>query len=750
MAANLTAGPDIIGQWGVQFNLQNVAIHAHLLPTGKVLYWGRRREVGSDQFDTLNEHSCLTFLWDPVTRDDRATAQQPQLSSNDGVNLFCSGHSFLPDGRLLVAGGHLFDSVGVDQACIYDPTQDTWVAQPRMNGGRWYPSALTLPDGGVFVISGSFAAGYQQPPPDNTVAPPGPFFPVNMNPQIWRNGNWVGTTDFDDQPLYPRLHIEPKQGHIFMAGPQGRSDFLDLGTGIWTPGPTRFAQLREYAPSVMYESGKLIFIGGGLDETTQVPTKIAEIIDLNDAEPEWSQTKPMHFRRRQHNATVLPDGSVLVTGGTKNLDVQPPDWHAFDDLRSGAPEHQAELWDPRTKEWTVMAAESVDRCYHSTALLLPDGRVLSAGGGEYDPKDTSNPNLNQTNPQADSHQDAQVFSPPYLFRAGSRPTIVKFPPEISYTQQFSVVVGDNDTIKRVSWIRLGSVTHSCNMNQSCIFLDSNQAESNLTVTAPLNANISPPGHYMLFVLNEIEVPSEARIIRIQAPAAPMFRTQRLFARAPATVDIMKINRKIITDERRPHVVVGVSPSCPYGLGACWGGALGGLKRLQNVKVVRPVPDTANSLAFVYLKDDTLPELDTWRKEFAGVVNGTYIMRGIEMTIPGLITVHNNRLTLRGTATRQGLRLAPLKAADKVQWDIKTRANRLTSDLEASAFDRLATVLVDRPAGMVVKVTGPLVKNGEDFVLQVREFEIIEKSFVQRFQGFVKGMMAWLANLSCFP
>lgn len=134
----------------------------------------------------------------------------------------------------------------------------------------------------------------------------------------------------------------------------------------------------------MYDSCKVLFIGGGSDPVTHLPTNLAENIDLNDANPQWKPTSPMHFARRQHNATILPDGTVLVTGGTRGLPGNPP-WLSFDNVRPGAPVHAAELWDPVTGKWTVMAAEDVDRCYHSTALLLPDGRVWSAGGGEYAP-----------------------------------------------------------------------------------------------------------------------------------------------------------------------------------------------------------------------------------------------------------------------------------------------------------------------------------------------------------------------------
>jgi galactose oxidase len=169
------------------------------------------------------------------------------------------------------------------------------------------------------------------------------------------------------------MHIGP-DGRVFMCGGNAQSFFLDIQNGgTWAPGPFRAAGNRDYAPSVMYDVGKVIFIGGGLDTDTMAPTNIVEIIDLTAPVPAWSQTAPMQFARRQHNATLLADGTVLVTGGTQG--------NGFNNLDPGQPVHAAELWDPATGSWTVLAAESVDRCYHATAVLLPDGTVLNVGSG---------------------------------------------------------------------------------------------------------------------------------------------------------------------------------------------------------------------------------------------------------------------------------------------------------------------------------------------------------------------------------
>jgi hypothetical protein len=223
---------------------------------------------------------------------------------------------------------------------------------------------------------------------------------------------------------------------------------------------------------------------------------------------------------------------------------------------------------------------------------------------------------------------------------------------------------------------------------------------------------------MLFVLNEQGVPSVGHIARISAQAAAQTQDAvsalRKPAAAPIPPDLVALDTKIAEEQGRPPVVVGITPSCPYGIGACWGGAFAALRQLSDVDIVRPLPDTADSIAFVYLRQDTLPDLDAWRDQFAKVANGTYVMRGLEMTISGTVTEHLARLALGGTPTRPELVLAPLQAADKVQWDFATRTSKPMSDDEVSAFARLSAALAANPAGATVQVTGPLKKSGADF------------------------------------
>ena len=201
-----------------------------------------------------------------------------------------------------------------------------------------------------------------------------------MVPQVWSNGNFTSVAPIPDAAfdLYPRMHVA-SSGIVYMTSLVQTWSPDVSGTGTWAAPPNVKRQngLCDYAPSVLYDVDKVLFAGGG-----NPPTANAETIDLSQAQLAWQTTRAMNFPRRQHNATILPDGTVLVTGGTRGGG-DPGTAEAFNDLDPGHPVHIAEVWDPKTGQWAELAAEKTDRCYHSTAVLLPDGRVLSAGSGEF-------------------------------------------------------------------------------------------------------------------------------------------------------------------------------------------------------------------------------------------------------------------------------------------------------------------------------------------------------------------------------
>jgi len=681
-------------KWGPVFTLPNVGIHAHVLPTGKVLFWGRRDQPG----DSLDVHECTPFIWDPVHNTTSKTPQ-PTLADGTKINLFCSGHVFLPDGRLLVMGGHVTDGNGLNQACIYDSAANSWTATGTMNAGRWYPTAVALADGSVLVSSGSFLA-----PNGQTV--------LNNIQQIWTNGVWHSIVDFVGLPLFPRMHVAP-DGRVFMSGSLAQTYFLDTSNqGTWTPlnNGQRINGPRDYAPAVMYDTGKILFVGGGNDPVSHAPTNAAEIIDLNAPAPRWQATNPMKFPRRQHNAAILPDGTVLVTGGTRGGGG--PN-NGFNDLRKGEPVHTAELWDPATGQWTQLADEDVDRCYHATTVLLPDGRVLSAGGGEYRPDNVS------PNPPKDSHRNAQIFSPPYLFK-GARPDILAAPQSVNYGNTFEVQTSAGGEISMVSWIRLPSVTHSFDQNQRINFLPFTVAAKAITVTAPANSKLCPPGHYMLFLLNKQKVPSVAAIVKI-APAVPhVFNVLSSGIAGSAQPSMLDRDAAVVAAAHGTPVAVGVTPTCPYGISACWGGAYEALRKLPGVDSVRTVPNAEDSVAYVYLKDHGLPDLEQWPEQFAAA-NGSYVFRGVEVTLDGNVAEKDGELFLEGNNDRPPVLLAPLQANARIQWDHKSGVRKPREDDEQLAYAHLATEKKTAATTFGVTVIGPLSKTDDGFVLQVRKF-----------------------------
>lgn len=306
-------------------------------------------------------------------------------------------------------------------------------------------------------------------------------------------------------------------GQVFCAGPMPitQTRYLDVsGGGAWSapftgaatqnnaasPG-SHYGGYRVYGTPVLYDRGKLLIVGGGDDDGTpnasRAVTNTVQMVDLTGAAPTFRMAAPMQYPRMHANATVLPNGQVLVSGGSFTA--------------TGIPDYAvlpAEIWTPPTAttpggRWEIAASLTTPRMYHSTAVLLPDGRVLTAGGGHAG--------------GATDFPSAQVYSPSYL-EAGSRPGVTYAPATIGYGQPFAVLSPQAGLTGKVTLVRLSSVTHSLNMNQRLNTLSYTIASDgqSLTVTPPANANDAPPGHYLLFVVTADGIPSEGRVVQLSA------------------------------------------------------------------------------------------------------------------------------------------------------------------------------------------------------------------------------------------
>ena len=437
------------GEWTAPFPWPVVAAHLHLLPNGRVLSWGR---IGVPQ------------VYDPAygSFSDVPTATM----------VFCSGHTFLSDGRLLVTGGHLDDQRGLPDANIFDAAAQTWAAIPSMRFARWYPTSTTLVNGEILTLAGTDEHAQEV-----------------VIPEVWTGSSWRSLSGARRAlPYYPRAFVAPN-GLVFYAGELQQSAYLDpTGEGRWIPvAPSNYGR-RDYGSAVMYAPGKVLILGGS-DPPDGQPTATAEVIDLSDPQPLWRYTEPMTHARRHFNATLLPDGEVLVTGGTSSAGFSDP---------SGAV-HAAEVWNPTTQRWRVLAANRINRVYHSSTLLLPDGRVLHAGSGD--------------GPGLPRELNAEIYSPPYLF-LGPRPVLEDAPRQVGYGQPFFVATRDAGRVTRVTVVRLPSVTHAFDQSQRFVELSFRRVAGGLTVVAPPSGAVAPPGPYLLGILNDIGIPSTARIMQI--------------------------------------------------------------------------------------------------------------------------------------------------------------------------------------------------------------------------------------------
>jgi hypothetical protein len=243
---------------------------------------------------------------------------------------------------------------------------------------------------------------------------------------------------------------------------------------------------------------RIMMIGGGGTPTVGIrtpATQTCEILDMTRLPLTWQLAASMSRPRVMPDSVLLPDGKVLVINGSST---------GYAD--NGAnPVYEAEIYDPVTDIWTTVCPMTVPRLYHATAILLPDGRVMTAGTDS----------MWNPDPFHEAQLRLEIFSPPYLFR-GPQPVISVAPDEINYDSEFEIRISDSARmISNVALLRCGSVTHSFNSDQRYIGLQIiRRGRKRLTLRAPPDGYVAPPGYYMLFILNDAGVPSVAKFVRL--------------------------------------------------------------------------------------------------------------------------------------------------------------------------------------------------------------------------------------------
>jgi Domain of unknown function (DUF1929) len=469
ITAAMAVDPGQGGRWEGPYDWPVVAVHATLLPNGRVLAYD---SVGNQPTESYEQHTFTrATLWNPASNSHTG------INSTTGFNLFCSGLTLLNDGRVFFAGGNLNSQLaGINQTHIFNPSNNSWSIEGTMAAARWYPATTALFNREILITGG------------------GPTTPEIRSTNGALRTLPGATAAIADDRIYSWLKQAP-DGRVAYLGPASTLRYLDpSGNGSWAGLGERDGQYRSYGSYATYDLGKVLVAGGAARNTSAVT------INLNNNAVQG--TGAMNRQRLQHNLTVLADGKVLATGGMQNTD------QGLVDVNNGV--FEAESWDPADGKWTLLSSMQVTRQYHSIALLLPDGRVLSAGGGI----------CGACQQQSYLAKNAEIFTPPYLFKKdgsgqlAARPGINSAPGNLDYGKSFNISSAQAANISKVSLVRFGGVTHSSNMDQLYVPLKFFKGNGFVKATPPGNAKAAPPGYYMLFVHNNQGVPSVAKILKL--------------------------------------------------------------------------------------------------------------------------------------------------------------------------------------------------------------------------------------------
>jgi YVTN family beta-propeller protein len=498
------------GMWSGVHDWPLNGLHYALLPNGKVLTYGTTADPGV-------QDGRLLDVWDPTL--GFATNSHVTTYNDSQQDSFCSSSTFTADGNLLIAGGNGKDYNGTTSTLYLPSTNSISTPAAMLADERWYTTMLTLPDGRPIVVGGMvpYAEGMQDDP-DQAVAQG----LASMTPEVFENGNWhslVAAYSRDAfgpdylRASYPRAWIAPS-GKVFGVSAERMWSLDPTGNGAITvhgafkqaPSADSPVNVGATNSAVMYDVGKVLVVGGnGSFNGDELPaSNLATSIDINGATPVLTEMKPMANSRRYPNVVVLPGGQVVVTGGA-----------TYGNMYDGQPAQSSsavEIWNPATGAWMTGPKAAIYRGYHSSSLLLPNGTVLTMGGGAPGPVN----NLN-----------AEVYYPPQLFTALNGHSKLATRPVISAINGFAQANGATllldmataDSVSQLVLIGVGRGTHSFNGGQRRIPLTFTQTEGRLSATLPGNT-IAPPGPYQVIAINAAGTPSRGAIVTIGMNGAP--------------------------------------------------------------------------------------------------------------------------------------------------------------------------------------------------------------------------------------
>ncbi|MGC9499703.1 galactose oxidase-like domain-containing protein [Streptomyces sp. WG7] len=385
------------------------------------------------------------------------------------------------------------DFQGIRDAFEFDPIAEKYIKVDPMKEARWYPTLTTLSDGRILSVSGLDEIG-QIVPGKNEVYDP-------------ETKTWEYTGKVRQFPTYPALFLM-QNGKIFYSGANAGYGPADVGRdpGVWDLDTYEFTKVPGMSDPDMLETANTVLLppaqdekymvigGGGVGESKKSSEK-TRIVDLKADDPKFVDGPSMGKGTRYPQASVLPDDSVLVSGGSE-------------DYRGRGDSNilEARLYHPDTNEFEQVADPLVGRNYHSGSILLPDGRLMFFGSDSlYADKANTKPGKFE--------QRIEIYTPPYLYR-DSRPDLSGGPQTIERGESGTFTSRAAQSVKKVRLIRPSASTHVTDVDQRSIALDFKADGDKLTVTVPENKNLVQAGWYMMFVTDGEGTPSKAQWVRV--------------------------------------------------------------------------------------------------------------------------------------------------------------------------------------------------------------------------------------------
>ncbi|MEU0278007.1 galactose oxidase-like domain-containing protein [Streptomyces sp. NPDC088147] len=385
------------------------------------------------------------------------------------------------------------DFQGIREAFEFDPVAEKYIKVDPMNEARWYPTLTTLRDGKVLAMSGLDEIGQIVPGKDEIYDP--------------ETRSWEYTGIIRKFPTYPAVFLMDN-GKLFYSGSNAGYGPADVGRdpGIWDLDTNTFEKIpglgdpdrMETSATVMLPPAQdqkfMVIGGGGVGESDKSSDK-SRLVDLKDPDPRFTDGPTLEKGTRYPSASLLPDDSVLVTGGSE-------DYRG----RGGSDVLQARMYDPVSSTYKRVADPAVGRNYHSGSVLLPDGRVMIFGSDAlFADKANTKPGVFE--------QRIEIYTPPYLFR-DARPTLSGGPKRVERGGTAAFKTKDPASVRTAKLMRPSAVTHVTDVEQRSVALDMKKTADGIEVTVPKNSALVPPGWYMLFVTDEEGTPSEGVWVEI--------------------------------------------------------------------------------------------------------------------------------------------------------------------------------------------------------------------------------------------